>query len=77
MPPPAPLPPAPPAPFDAADRQLWGRVSAWAGQHHTGGNREAAQWVRAWAQAKGLAEDPEAPDLPIAPESIVSLPLDG
>lgn len=54
--PPVPVPPVPPVPVpsDAADQQLWGATRTWAGEHHTGGNKKAAQAVTVWAQVKGL-----------------------
>lgn len=53
VPPPAPVP-APPGP-DAADKLLWLQVASWAGMHHVGANRVAAQDVVKWATTKGLA----------------------
>ena len=69
--PPGPVPPAPvpPAPFDASDQQLWAATEGWSAERHAGGNKKAAQAVRAWARAKGLRESLDFPDQDIAPWS--------
>jgi hypothetical protein len=53
--PPGPQPAPPPVPVaDAADRVLWDATWEWTREHHTGGNRRAAQQLIAWSEAKGL-----------------------
>lgn len=57
VPVPAPLPPPlpPPVSRDPADLALAQAVSAWASAHHSGTNKAAAQAIRVWLAAKGLA----------------------
>ena len=47
-------PPEPPRAPDAADLALAKAAVPWVGLHHIGGNKQLAQALTAWLQARGI-----------------------